>query len=440
MTLNPRSVKKRASRITVVARSGGEMHKGNKLMTSMSIGEGFQCLGLTLPVSHSVLQSVYDAVLFSTLLLEALLLGVVADYHADQPAYIERLPGGLLALQVYFCAFFIVELGTRLFFALKTRSADRSQRCGFCGICRDPWLIIDGGLVTFQFIDLVLTIGAADSKGDSALRSVGFFGSIRFLRLFRILRLLRVVQFVGELRKVVYLILGSLWSFIWTALLLTLLIYSVAVFFTQIVSDSLRLHGPTGPGSPGHELHAHFGSTARSIYTLYKAISGGIDWQDVSDPMAQISPLLSVVFVLYTAFAVLVLLNLVTGVFVDSAMKLSHADKEAELLKKVRNAFTSADIDGSGYVTWQEFHARMDSEAMVEFFEALEISTDRAEDLFHLIDRSEDEKLSFEELVAGGMMLQGPAKAVDLAAFQKLLTQQVHDLAWQMRLLRQQLL
>merc|ERR1719296_110381 len=99
-----------------------------------------------------------------------------------------------------------------------------------------------------------------------------------------------------------------------------------------MVSDSLREMGqPFGD----IVLSEYFGSTSRSVYTLYKSVSGGIDWQDVSDPlMTQISPWLGVVFTGYSAFAVLVLLNLVTGMFVEAAHKLSKSDKETELLVK----------------------------------------------------------------------------------------------------------
>jgi len=187
-------------------------------------------------------------------------------------------------------------------------------------------------------------------------------------------------------------------------------------------------------------LQANFGTVAMSVLTLYKAISGGIDWQDVSDPlMLQVSPLLGAVFALYTGFAVLVLLNLVTGVFVDSALKLSRADRERDLLQKIQRAFAASEMDSSGKVTWDEFETHLETNQMSEFFENLEISTALASELFHLIDQDGDGKLTFEELVVGGIMLQGPAKAMDLAMLCKSFETSMAGLTFQMTSLQREL-
>mmetsp|Transcript_37813 Transcript_37813/g.99984 ORF Transcript_37813/g.99984 Transcript_37813/m.99984 type:complete len:102 (+) Transcript_37813:3-308(+) len=76
---------------------------------------------------------------------------------------------------------------------------------------------------------------------------------------------------------------------------------------------------------------------------------------------------------------------------------------------------------------------------MNEFFDSLEISAAHAEDLFHLIDQSGDGVMSFEELVVGGTMLQGPAKAIDLAMLGKSLQSSALDLRLQLTALQQEL-
>lgn len=116
-----------------------------------------------------------------------------------------------------------------------------------------------------------------------------------------------------------------------------------------------------------------------------------------------ISPFVGAIFIMYSLFAVLVLLNLVTGVFVDGAMRLSRADKEIELLEKAYKLFRSTDDDDSGDITWSEFRSRLRSPEMSSFFEALEISVTRADDLFHIIDSSQDtrDEAGFAESAGG---------------------------------------
>jgi len=230
---------------------------------------------------------------------------------------------------------------------------------------------------------------------------------IRILRLLRVIRLLRLVRFVIELRKLLYLIIASFWSFIWTGVLLTILTYIVALFFTQMVVD--------------HDLYAdeqvmgYFGSLGDSLFSLYKAITGGADWEVMSNCLVRtISPWMGVVFALYVSFAVLVLLNLVTGVFVDGAMKLSKDDKEAELLRKVNRAFKDKDID-SGKITWEDFSEKYLSQEMHDLFKAMEINISRAEELFKVLDEDRSGSVTAEEFAVGALKLQGPATALDLA-------------------------
>lgn len=172
-------------------------------------------------------------------------------------------------------------------------------------------------------------------------------------------------------------------------------------------------------GHPATALFQSFGSLLESISTLYKSITGGFDWQDVSNPLATyVDPFVGVVFSIYTAFALLVMLNLVTGVFVESALKFASSDK-ADLTIKAYQIFASSETDVPGNISWEDFEAALEGDRMEEFFEALDINKARASDLFRLLDTTGDGAVSIEELVAGGLMLQAPAKAIDIAMLAK---------------------
>jgi len=370
-------------------------------------------------VYTAMIHGTFDAAVVLILLANSIFIGI----RVDMTVRGDDLPDYFRVLDVLFCLAFMIELGLRI-------SVEGMEyfRTG------EPWNYFDVLLVCVQVVDLILYFVANDETGLDQGMLVRI---LRILRLVRVIRLLRFIRFVSDLRKVVYLMMGSIQSFAWTMALLVLLMYILAVFFTQLIADN-KVYIEQSSSLKKDIMQEAFGTLPRSLHTLYKSITGGMDWQDVSNPLIEtINPVVGVIFAAYTAFAILVLLNLVTGVFVDGALKLSRADKEVDLTRKAYQVFKTTDDDDSGVITWDEFQAKLDSPEMAEFFEALEISMARAEDLFQLLDDSGDRMLDLEELVAGGLLLQGPAKAIDVAALFKYLhhsmERQEESIQWGMK-------
>merc|ERR1712032_1399679 len=109
---------------------------------------------------------------------------------------------------------------------------------------------------------------------------------LRILRLVRVIRVVRVLRLIQELRTIVVSVLGSLRSLCWTVVLLMLLIYVVAVYFTQSVTD-YRVMAVDSTSNPEdmQVLNDNFSSLLRSVLSLYQSISGGVDWGALCDPL-----------------------------------------------------------------------------------------------------------------------------------------------------------
>jgi hypothetical protein len=148
---------------------------------------------------------------------------------------------------------------------------------------------------------------------------------------------------------------------------------------------------------------------------LYKAITGGVDWGELSDLLDEISPMLGFVFLGYNAFAVLVLLNLVTGLFVDGAINLNTSDRAHDLLQKVHQTFRKIDHDDSGSISQTEFVQASRLPEMQDLLVSLDIDPTSAETVFKYLDRDGGGTLSAEEFAKGAFDLQSPAKALDVA-------------------------
>jgi hypothetical protein len=134
------------------------------------------------------------------------------------------------------------------------------------------------------------------------------------------------------------------------------------------------------------------------------------------EPLIQgISPFTGVLFLLYIAFAVLAMMNVVTAVFVENALATANSDKEQHLVAQLRELFVTADEDQSGMISWEEFERKLDDESMVKYFKALELDVCEAKGLFTLLDVDNVGEILIEEFVSGCLRLRGGAKAIDLA-------------------------
>merc|ERR1719229_255514 len=107
---------------------------------------------------------------------------------------------------------------------------------------------------------------------------------------------------------------------------------------------------------------------------MFQAISGGLDWAVILDPlMLHISPWSAVVFTIYVAFAMLAMLNVVTGVFVESVLKSARADKDNFLINNARELFLMQEGGLHCLMNWNQFQDNLDAPQMQEFFKAINV-------------------------------------------------------------------
>ena len=82
--------------------------------------------------------------------------------------------------------------------------------------------------------------------------------------------------------------------------------------------------------------------------TCFMAISGGINWQLVYVPLNDLDPVMGVIFILYISFTYFALLNILTGVFCNSAMEALSRDPDIVAISKdatnMRNQLPKAQL------------------------------------------------------------------------------------------------
>jgi voltage-gated sodium channel len=303
------------------------------------------------------------------------------------------MPGFFKAMDTLFCILFSIEIGLRLYI----------YRVSFFIHQGWEWNLFDFGLVIMQISEeIVVRI----SEESSSLGNTSFLRVLRILRLIRVVRMIRIVRMIGELRTIIASILGSLKSLVWTVVVLLLIIYLVAILFTQIVADHAYEHA---------DLDQYYGSLFRSVLSLFEAFTGGVDWDILAQPLVDIHWIYGVIFVLYIAFALFAMMNVVTGVFVETALTNARQDKDSDLVNLLREVFMKADDDGSGTMTWEEFEKSIEDPQMDAVFKVIDLDRSEAKGLFQLIDVYDQGEIAREEFILGCLRLQGTAKALDLA-------------------------
>jgi Ca2+-binding EF-hand superfamily protein len=157
---------------------------------------------------------------------------------------------------------------------------------------------------------------------------------------------------------------------------------------------------------------------------LFEVITNGRDWHEVVAVLLAIHSAYVIVFVVYIFFMVFLVLNVVVGGVVKTTSEVYKRDKqlivgeEQERLKRyceeIKGFFRQADLDGSGTLTWEEFHDYLHDDKVKAYFQTLELDISQAHVLFMLLDTDQNNEVAIDEFVDGCMRLKGQARSIDV--------------------------
>lgn len=71
-------------------------------------------------------------------------------------------------------------------------------------------------------------------------------------------------------------------------------------------------------------------------------------------------------------------MNVVTGIFVESALQSTRADEEKEVRQQLQGLFKHMDVGRDGFVCWEEFVQHLEKPEMMRCFESLGFSISEA--------------------------------------------------------------
>lgn len=167
-----------------------------------------------------------------------------------------------------------------------------------------------------------------------------------------------------------------------------------------------------------------YGTLPSSCYTLLAAVSGGYSWNETVMPLEGLN--ISYYFSLLAYFAIMIfgVANVVTSVFVESAVMSAQHHRELIVHEKqeqkevalwhIANVFRQMDADGSGEISVDEMEYILSEPALSIYIDAIGINADNTRLLFRLLDADGSGKVDLEEFCSGCLRLQGEARSMDV--------------------------
>eukprot|EP00913_Durusdinium_trenchii_P001241 g1143.t1 len=156
------------------------------------------------------------------------------------------------------------------------------------------------------------------------------------------------------------------------------------------------------------------------MLSLFMSIAGGVSWGQLLLPLHAISTVWIWVFLCYISFTYFAVLNVVTGVFCQSAIDSAQSDHDAVLQSILANK--QAHIEKIRYL-FNEIDAE---EEVQTYFESIDLDIWDAWSFFKLLDLDSGGAIEVEEFLMGCLRLRGNARAMDMAKL-------CHDQAWLIR-------
>jgi hypothetical protein len=219
-------------------------------------------------------------------------------------------------VDVFFCLFFMCEIGLRLF----------GERIIFFIGPEKMWNWMDFIFVALDIMNQLFTLvfSGIDLSYVSSFRT-----GIKMVRLVRTARALRMVRVVRESTRARLLLEETIASAtLGMALIMILLVVLTffGLFFMQASADlllSIAEGSDTNSTDVSGEVLETFGSSTESVFSLFALASGGRSWLAIFHSLMEVDIIYGLVFFMFVFFTLVLFLNVVTAVFVDSAIHRS---------------------------------------------------------------------------------------------------------------------
>mmetsp|Transcript_116997 Transcript_116997/g.331082 ORF Transcript_116997/g.331082 Transcript_116997/m.331082 type:complete len:696 (+) Transcript_116997:84-2171(+) len=406
------------------SRTDGEPPSFVKSTTKSSLFDSVQHINLG-PELHNdhwlrrvVTSNVFEGVCAFVIMCNAVVIGIVTQdeimWALSQKGHGERPQGDWAPYLGYaFMAFYSFEVLLKI----------QVFRCGFFTNNMRAWNLFDIFLVLLSLHDFVSVYITSGDGNDS---NFAWLRLLRLVKMLKMLRVVRVLRFFRVLRMMVESIAGSLMTLMWSILLLSLMMYTFGLCFLQALSAYLEDTPRDNVGEVTLEaINTYWSSVPQATITLYLAVTGGSDWEPLSTPVREAGEIYYMLFLFYIAFTAFAVLNVLTGMYVDTASSVAKNDTEtvgAELLERPETLqikeylrTSSEKMHGSGLqFRWSAFAENIDADVVQDFIKMAEATPEECERVFKLLDMERIGLVDIDAFVKGCLYAKSSMEGVDM--------------------------
>eukprot|EP00930_Biecheleria_cincta_P047706 TRINITY_DN3312_c0_g1_i2.p1 TRINITY_DN3312_c0_g1~~TRINITY_DN3312_c0_g1_i2.p1 ORF type:complete len:1167 (+),score=199.97 TRINITY_DN3312_c0_g1_i2:114-3614(+) len=286
----------------------------------------------------------------------------------------------------------------------------------------DPWNVIDFLVVAAWAVEA----GAGNLKlplDPMMLRL------IRLVKLLRMLRLIRTVKGFDSLYIMLTAIKGSMWALMWSMLVLLVVIMMLALMTTTLCEAYITDN--SNPIERRNLVYKYFGTFSRSGLTMFEMTLA--NWvppsRALTENLGEWLVIFALVFKASLGFSVV---KVIMGVFVQVTFDVAENDDLIMVnrvertikghSKKMGLLFKAADEDGNGRLDQEEFSKIVGDPVILTWLSAMgfEAANFNAKDVYKLLlEGSDRDDMSAEELVTGFARLKGPATSLNMTVVQR---------------------
>lgn len=365
----------------------------------------------------------FNAILNTFIIGNCFFLGMQAHALVAWGPWLANYKREILAVEFFFTAVFFIEvlINIHVFGLGHFWPSTSDGRFNFVDLII---AIVPGVLLTWVVPLATFLIGGdSDEEGTRILT---------LLRVARVARIARVFYRVPFMRDAWVLIRGlgdSASTLVWTCIVIAMTTYVFAIGGVFLITQPLQQEEATllatepEQAEPLAELISLFNGIDKFMFTLTQFLT--VDSANALIRRVQHYLWYSwIFFFAYMTIATLALMNLVTAIIVDTAVKTNSEDREmllqakkeekAKALSQMKDMWSRLDRDRTGTISLEELQQGFQDPEIAELLLSLDFQSDECEDLFNCLNHTGTE-IDPDEFFAGLLkLLPAAAQAKDI--------------------------